>query len=72
VTSRTITIRFLLLPVLVEVDETGRHDVAGCVDDAHAGDRRLGHGRDLPAPNPDVAHRVEPRLGIEDASVRDH
>ena len=50
----------------------GDDDVAGRVDDAHAGERRLGHGRDLPAPNPDVAHRVEPRLGIEDASVRDH
>ena len=35
-------------------------------------ERRLRHGLDLPAPDPDVAHGVEPRLGIHDASVGDH
>ena len=34
--------------------------------------RRLGHDLDLPAPDADVAHGVEPRLGIHDASVGDH
>jgi hypothetical protein len=64
-------IRLLLLPVFVEIDETRRHDVASCIDDALPGEWRFRDRVDLPGPDADVAHGVEPRLGIHDASVGD-
>ena len=57
--------------MLVQVDEAGRDDVTGGVDDARAGERRLGDRRDRAAADADVAHGVEARLGIHHPAVGD-
>ena len=64
-------VRFLLLSVLVQVDEPGRDDETRRVDHARARERRDGDRFHATAANADVADRVEIRLRVHHAPVGD-
>ena len=53
-------IRLLLLAVLVEVDEPGRHNVPGGINHADAFERRLRQDLDRPVSDSNMANGVEP------------
>jgi hypothetical protein len=57
------------LAVLVQVDEAGRDDEAGCVNDASSAKRGGGDAGNFAVTDPDVAHRVEGSLRIEDSAT---
>ena len=65
-------VRLFLLPVLVQIDEARRDDVAGRVDDAGTGERRFGDRLDRPAADADMPYSVEARFRIHHAAVGDH
>jgi hypothetical protein len=64
-----VVLRVLAVPV--QVDEAGRHHEPARLDPAIPLQRRRVDGDDLPCADADVPHRVEARLGIQDAPVRD-
>ena len=61
-----------VLPVRVQVDEPGRHDQPGGVDDRPALQRRFGERRHGAVADPDVSHGIEPALRIDDPPAGDH
>ena len=57
----------------VHVDEAGRHDGPGCIDDARVG--RVGVLDDLADEavfDDDVTQRIEPEPGVDHAAAADH
>lgn len=54
--------------VRVQVDEAGRDDEGGDIEDDGPLQRLGGDGLDLPGGDADIAHRVQPGLGIHDPS----
>jgi hypothetical protein len=64
-------IRGGVIDVRVEVDEARRDHQPARVERLASAERRGGHGRDAAARDPDIAHRVEVRLGIDDPPAAD-
>ena len=58
-----------ILAVLVQVDEAGRDDEAGGVDDAASAERGGGDAGDFAVANADVADGVEAGFGVDDAAA---
>ena len=69
--KRLKAVGFRRLAMGVEIDESRRHDEAGGVNRRPPGQSIGGDRNDLSAANPDVAHSIQTRLGIDHAAVRD-
>src|SRR5690606_32788017 len=66
-----VAVVLLVLAVAVEIDEPGRDDEAGGVNDPCAAQRPFRDRDDAVAADADAADRVQPGLGIDHAAVGD-
>src|SRR5688572_10354278 len=66
---RLIFIRLVCLPMSVEIDEAGRHNATGGVQDGTADKGLLGNGSDLAIANANMADSIESTFGIHHTSA---
>src|SRR5262249_51763683 len=60
------------LPVLVQIDESGSHDVSRGIEDTLAGEISFFNGSDLATRYSDGADPVHPGFGIDNTPVQDN
>ena len=70
--QRLVPVADRVLSVRVQVDEAGRDHQSPGIDHRGPRQRRPGDRRDRAVPDPDVAHRVEPALRVDDPPPGEH
>ncbi len=66
------TVVLVVLPMRVQIDESGAHHQTTCVDHAATAQWGRADRSNAPAANPERADRIEAGLGVDDAATADH